>query len=181
MKMTGNDEMVPKDPRGTHVGNKDIYGRKITYSWWEPEVQYNWALGPAMSRFLEELKKGNIVGRKCRKCRRILVPPRMFCERCYNPTDEWVKIEDTGTIETFSISYIDSDARKIEVPIFIGVISLDGASPKHGIMHYFGEVEADEIHIGMRVKAVWKPVSERTGAITDIKYFKPLKKGGDKK
>ena len=77
-------------------------------------------------------------------------------------------------IETFSISFIDSDARPIEKPIFIGVISLDGASPQHGIMHYFGEVGEDEIHIGMKVKAVWKPESERTGAITDIMYFKPL-------
>jgi uncharacterized OB-fold protein len=26
----------------------------------------------------------------------------------------------------------------------------------------------------MKVKAVWKPAEEREGAITDIKYFKPI-------
>jgi uncharacterized OB-fold protein len=105
----------------------------------------------------------------------------MFCEHCYGPTDEWIELKDTGTIETFSISYLDSDARRIKEPILIGVISIDGASPLHGFMHYFGEVSPDDIHIGMKVKAVWKPAKEREGAITDIKYFKPLKKGGGKK
>jgi len=69
--------------------------------------------------------------------------------------------------------------KTIEEPILIGVISIDGASPLHGFMHYFGEMSKDEIKIGMKVKAVWKPENEREGSITDIKYFKPLKGGGE--
>ena len=30
-----------------------------------------------------------------------------------------------------------------------------------------------QIRVGMKVKAVWKPKEERTGAITDIRHFKP--------
>jgi uncharacterized OB-fold protein len=45
-----------------------------------------------------------------------------------------------------------------------------------GILHLLGEVsDWKKIKFGMQVKAVWKPPEERTGAITDIKYFKPLK------
>lgn len=171
----------PKYAPGTHVTTKDIVQKKVTYSWWEPEVQYSWSLGPAMSRFLEELKAGNIIARKCNKCRRVIVPPRMFCEHCYGPTDEWVKLPDTGTVETFSISYLDADARRIKEPILVGVISIDGASPLHGFMHYFSEMKPEELFIGMKVQAVWKPEKEREGSINDIKYFKPLKKGGRKK
>jgi len=29
----------------------------------------------------------------------------------------------------------------------------------------------------MKVKAVWKPPSQRQGAITDIRYFKPIEDG----
>jgi len=176
--MTSTKKTYPLYAPGTHVSTKDIKEKSKTYSWWEPEVQYSWALGTAMSRFLHELKNGKIIGRTCKNCDRVIVPPRMFCEYCYKPTDEWVYLEDTGTIETFSISYLDSDARRIKKPILIGVISIDGASPQHGFMHYFDEMSKDEIHIGMKVKAVWKPEKERTGAITDIKYFKPLKGGG---
>ena len=43
-----------------------------------------------------------------------------------------------------------------------------------GILHMLGEVEPDDISIGMAVEAVWKPESEREGAITDIKYWKPV-------
>jgi uncharacterized OB-fold protein len=158
------------------VSTKDITGKKIAYTWWEPAVQYSWSLGPAMSRFLIELKNGKIVGRKCNKCRRVIVPPRMFCEHCYGPTDEWVYLPDTGLVETFSISYLDADARRIKEPILVGVVSIDGASPMHGFMHYFGGMKPEELHIGMKVKAVWKPESEREGAITDIIYFEPAKK-----
>ncbi len=168
-------EGYPKYAPGTHVRDKHIYNKEITYTWWEPEVQYSWSLGPAMSRFLQELKAGKIIGKKCNTCDRVIVPPRMFCEYCYNPTGEWVYLKDTGTVETFSISYLDPDARRIEEPILIGVISIDGAAPKHGFMHYFGEMKPEELKIGMRVKAVWKPENERTGSITDIKYFRPVR------
>jgi len=133
-----------------------------------------------MSRFLKELKNGRLIGRKCRSCDRVIVPPRMFCEYCYKPTNEWIYLKDTGTVETFSISYLDPDARRIKEPILIGVISIDGAAPQHGFMHYFGEMDPKKLYIGMKVKAVWKPEKERKGAITDIKYFKPLGGGGKK-
>ena len=132
-----------------------------------------------MSRFLQELKNGKIIGIQCKRCDRVLVPPRMFCEYCYGPTDEWTYLRDTGKVETFSISYVDPDARRIEDPILIGVISIDGASPLHGFMHYFSEMKPEELTIGLKVKAVWKPPEEREGSITDIKYFKPLKEGED--
>ena len=174
-------EACPKYAPGTHVSTKDIVNNKIAYTWWEPEVQYSWSLGPAMSKFLTELKNGKIVGRKCNKCRRVIVPPRMFCEHCYGPTDEWVTLKDTGTVETYSISYLDADARRIKDPILVGVISIDGAAPLHGFMHYFGDMKPEDLFIGMKVKAVWKPEKEREGAITDIKYFAPLKKKGGRR
>ncbi|MBD3196313.1 MAG: DNA-binding protein [Candidatus Lokiarchaeota archaeon] len=173
------DEKVtyPKYAPGTHVSTSDIYQKNITYSWWEPEVQYAWSLGPAYSRFLEGLKEGKILGIHCHKCKRVIVPPRSFCEYCYGPTDGWIELPDTGIIETYSVSYLDPDANRIEEPILIGVIDIDGADEHHGFMHYFGEMSKDEIKIGMKVKAVWKPEDEREGSITDIKYFKPLRGG----
>jgi len=172
-------EGYPKAAPGTHVRESDIREKKISYSWWEPEVQYSWSLGQAMSKFLIGLKAGKILGVHCHRCKRVITPPRMFCEYCYGPTEDWVELKDTGVIETFSISYLDPDARRIEDPILVGVVAIDGASPQHGFMHYFGEMTKDEIKIGMKVKAVWKPEDEREGSITDIMYFKPLKEGDE--
>jgi hypothetical protein len=165
----------PASPRGQKVSKRDL--EKIPHVIAQPQAKYAWAAGIAISAFLDGLKAGKIVGRTCVKCDRALVPPRMFCERCFRPTDEWVELPGTGIIETFSISYIDTDANRIEEPIFVGTVALDGAPPHCGFMHYFGDVSPDEIHIGMPVEPVWKPETERTGSILDIRYFRPRKTG----
>ncbi len=144
----------------------------------KPNLKYAWDNGPAIDRYLAELKKGRIIARKCNKCRRIMIPPRMFCELCWRPTDEWVYVEDTGVVNTFSICYVNWDASRIkkgDKPHLPAVIEIDGASDGMGILHVLGEVEPDKVKIGMKVKAVWKKPEEREGAITDILYFKPMR------
>ncbi|MFQ6090482.1 MAG: Zn-ribbon domain-containing OB-fold protein [Candidatus Bipolaricaulia bacterium] len=138
-----------------------------------PKARYAWSAGPAMGRFMDELKEGRIIGRSCGQCGRVLVPPRMFCERCFRPTDEWIYLPGTAVVETFSVSYIDTDATRISEPILVGVVGFDGAPPHSGIMHYFGEVSPEMVRIGLEVEPVWKPEKEREGAITDIRYFRP--------
>jgi uncharacterized OB-fold protein len=81
---------------------------------------------------------------------------------------------------TFSVCTISWDLRRLEVPEVPAVIAIDGASPGMGMMHKLGEVGQtleeilQRVRIGMRVQAVWKPPQEREGAITDIRYFRPL-------
>lgn len=157
---------------GKALSSKEM--KEVTHEKWDPAVKYAWSCGEAMSRFLNELKKGKLVGRKCYKCRRVIFPPKMFCETCFRPTDEWVYLPDTGTVMTYSVSYLDMDANRIEEPILVGVIAIDGASENMGIMHYFEEMKPEDLTFDLKVKVVWKPEKERTGAVTDIKYFKPL-------
>jgi uncharacterized OB-fold protein len=42
-----------------------------------------------------------------------------------------------------------------------------------GIIQRLGEVDIQDISIGMKVAAVLKPPIERTGSILDISYFRP--------
>ena len=85
--------------------------------------------------------------------------------------DEWVYLPDTGTINTYSLSYIATDTRRLKTPIVPAVIEIDGTTHA-GFLHIIGETKPDSVKIGMRVKAVWAPEAERKGSITDIKYFK---------
>ena len=55
----------------------------------------------------------------------------------------------------------------------MAVVEIDGASSGMGILHLLGGVRPKDVYIGMKVKALWKPRSERVGAITDIRYFAP--------
>jgi uncharacterized OB-fold protein len=160
---------------GREIGSKSIDAGEVLSKHYFTDLKYSWAAGVAVGRFLEELKKGRIIARKCNKCKRILVPPRMFCEDCFRTTDEWIYVKDTGVVNTYSISHVAADASRIKEPLYVAVINIDGASPLMGFLHLLGEVSSEkEIKVGMKVKAVWKAESERVGSILDIKYFKPL-------
>lgn len=163
-----------KEYPGVRIRTRDMREGKVLVERYRPSAKYAWAMGVAMSRFLDELKKGKIIARKCKKCGRVLVPPRMFCEFCFRPTDEWLYVKDSGTINTYSVSYLAADASRLEEPTICAVIELDGASEGIGILHILGEVKPEDVKFGMKVKAVWKSQEERVGAITDVKYFKPV-------
>jgi len=159
---------------GVEISMRDFKSRRVFGIKQALELQYAWSHGEALSRFFQELKNGRIIGRKCYRCQRILVPPRVYCEQCFRRTDEWAYVQDTGTVNTFSVCYVDTDASRLTQPRIPAVIELDGAGSGVGILHVLGEVEPQQIRIGMRVKAVWLPPEERRGAITDIRYFRPL-------
>jgi hypothetical protein len=159
---------------GTKISREDIESGKILFEEYDPKLKYKWSCGIALTKYLEGLKEGKLLGRKCNTCKRIMIPPRMFCEICFKPTTEWVELKDTGKINTFSKSYITSEVVRLEKPIIPAVIEIDGASKGMGILHLIGGVDPDKVKIGMKVKAVWKEPSERKGAITDIIYFKPV-------
>jgi len=42
-----------------------------------------------------------------------------------------------------------------------------------GIFHRLGDVNHEEVTIGMTIEAVFKPKSKRQGSILDIKHFRP--------
>lgn len=163
----------------TKISIQDIMEKKILSVKWEPNLKYAWDNGPAIGRYLAELKNGRIIAKKCAKCHRILIPPRMFCELCFIPTGEWVYLQDSGRVNTWVISYIDWKASGLDIkggirPFTPAVIEIDGASRGMGILHLLDEIDPWKIHRGMKVKAIWKAPEERIGAITDIKYFKPI-------
>ncbi|MEW6567916.1 MAG: Zn-ribbon domain-containing OB-fold protein [Chloroflexota bacterium] len=160
---------------GTALSEKDFESGKVLFGYDDMQARYAWDTGIAIGQYLASLERGVILGGRCRHCRKTVVPPRLVCEWCFRPMDEFVPLQDTGTVSTFSLCYVTWDMRRLTEPEIPAVIEIDGASPLHGIMHKLGEVDPQQVKIGMRVQAVWKPAEERRGAITDILYFKPLK------
>ncbi|MCK4897223.1 MAG: Zn-ribbon domain-containing OB-fold protein [Anaerolineales bacterium] len=168
--MTENIDKYP----GTPLSEKDFAEGNILFNYDELKGDFAWDTGVAIGRYLASLKEGIILGSHCSTCRKTVVPPRTVCEWCFRPMDEFVPLQDTGTVNTFSLCYVTWDVKRIKEPEIPAVIEIDGASPLHGIMHMLDEVDPQAVHIGMRVKAVWKPAEERQGSITDILYFKPI-------
>jgi len=154
---------------------KEDEGKIIEISY-KPEAKYLLSAGQAISRFLNELKNGRIIGRKCYGCNRILVPPRIYCEICFKATDEWIYIRDIGKVVTAVVSYITVDARKAEKHEVVGIIEFVDA-PGQGIFHRINVNPENVINrkiFGVTVRAVWKNINERKGDINDILYFEPI-------
>jgi uncharacterized protein len=161
---------------GIEITPEDVRGQKYLITRYQTDLKYAWSSGVAMARFLRGLKAKEIWGRKCDGCGRILVPPRMYCEACYRPTDRWVRLRDNGKVMTFSVAHVNADASRRIEPILVAVVEIGGGTPLMGILHLLGEVRPEDVRIGMSVEAVWRPDGERTGAITDIKYFRPSRR-----
>ncbi len=162
-----------KEFPGVGLRESDFAEKRVIFNEWAPNAHYAWDAGSAIGRYLAELKAGRLIGVRCHRCHRTVIPPRNFCEWCFRPMDEWVPLPDTGTVNTFSLCYVTWDMRDLTEPQIPAVIEIDGTHPRVGIMHLLGEVNPQEVQIGMRVQAVWKPAEEREGSILDIKYFKP--------
>ena len=127
--------------------------------------------GAVGSRFLIELRDNKkIMGTKCPACDLVYVPARSVCKYCFGKLDQFVEVSDRGTLQTYTVACQQNGVQPVDPPIIYGIIQLDGAST--AMVHMLGEVDLEELQIGMRVKAVFK--EKRVGSILDIKYFKPL-------
>ena len=130
-----------------------------------------YSAGAVGSRFLTELRDSKrIVGTRCPACNRVYVPARSVCKDCFGQLDEWVEVSDKGTVLSYSVCHQPNPVQPVEAPLVYGIIQLDGADT--GLVHMLGELDFEQLRIGMRVQAVFK--EERAASILDIKYFKPL-------
>ncbi|MBU2548092.1 MAG: Zn-ribbon domain-containing OB-fold protein [Proteobacteria bacterium] len=135
-------------------------------------LRYNWWLGSVMGRFYRDLKeKKRIWGNTCPDCGLVYVPPKENCPTCFTKMNEFVEVGDTGNLLTYTIvRYKVPFVQPLEPPFALGIIQLDGADT--GLTHLLGEVDLDDIEVGMRLKAVFR--DEPQGNLLDIKYFRPL-------
>jgi len=135
------------------------------------ELRYRFTAGKAQSRFLRGVEQGKLLGQRCPQCTKVYVSPRGACAACGVPTEEEVVVSDKGTVTTFCVVNVPFYDQKMEIPYVSATILLDGADI--GLMHLIQECPAEDVHMGMRVEAVWKPPDERTPSLESIKYFRP--------
>jgi uncharacterized OB-fold protein len=135
-------------------------------------LKYNFTAGEATTRFLDQIKIGRLVGQRCPSCDNVYVPPRGSCAACGVATTEEVTVADKATVESFTIVWIPIPNNPIQPPYVIANLVPDGANIS--FIHLLSECANEEVHIGQRVQAVWKPEQEWTYAMDNIRYFKPI-------
>lgn len=126
---------------------------------------------PAESEFLRAIVQGRMLGRRRSNGPEVYVPPRDYCPSDGAPMGEYVEVADVGTVVTFGIVNVPFAGQEIKPPYVTAYILLDGSDVP--IQHLVLGCEASEVRIGMRVRAVWAPESERPASMKAITHFEP--------
>jgi uncharacterized OB-fold protein len=135
------------------------------------ELDYLYAASPEESAFYRGLAEGRILGQRCPTCQKVYVPPRSACPADGTPTNEEIELPDKGTVTTFCIVNVPFMGQKITPPYVSAYVLLDGADI--AFLHLILDIPAEEVRMGMRVEAVWKPREEWSTTIENISHFRP--------
>ncbi len=135
------------------------------------ELDYTYEASPEESAFFRGLAEGRIVGQRCPKCGKVYVPPRGACPVDGVPTQDEVELPDHGIVTTFCVVNVPFLGQKIQPPYVSAYVLLEGADI--GFLHLIQGVPADQVRMGMKVKAVWKPREEWGTTIENITHFEP--------
>ncbi|MFQ6060883.1 MAG: Zn-ribbon domain-containing OB-fold protein [Thermoplasmata archaeon] len=145
-----------------------------TFRHWQGDMEasYLYSTGIAGERFFSELRdRGRIMGTSCAKCRRTVLPPRMYCEICFSEMKDWKDVGREGKVDTFTVAHIDIDGNPLADQVVYAFIRFPGT--EGGLVHIIS-ARPGKVRIGMRVRAKLKPKKERAGSILDIECFKPI-------
>ena len=135
------------------------------------ELDYLYAASPEESLFYTSLSEGKLVGQRCPTCGKVYIPPRSACPADGTPTAEEVELPDTGTVTTFCIVNVPFLGQRITPPYVSAYVLLDGADI--AFLHLILDIPAEEVRMGMRVRAVWKPKDQWGTTIENISHFAP--------
>lgn len=134
-------------------------------------LDYTYAASPEESAFYRGLAEGRILGQRCPTCHKVYVPPRSACPVDGVATTEEVELSSRGTVTTFCIVNVPFLGQRITPPYVSAYVLLDGADI--ALLHLILDIPAEEVRMGMRVEAVWKPREEWGTTIENISHFRP--------
>lgn len=122
------------------------------------------------SWYLEGLKAGKLYGGKV-ETGEVYFPPRQASPADGSRTLGRVELPDTGTITTFCIVNVPFLGQQIKPPYVAAYVLLDGADIP--FLHLILDCPAEDVRMGMRVKAVWRPEEEWDHTLRNISHFAP--------
>ncbi|MFX0122453.1 MAG: Zn-ribbon domain-containing OB-fold protein [Candidatus Hodarchaeota archaeon] len=108
------------------------------------------------------------IGYKCQNCSKVHYPRHGRCLQCKHQDFVEVELPSIGSLVTYTILKAPPTGIQ-KSSLLLGIIDL-------GEVRYTGqlEVEINEIKLGMKLKATWKPVREINGKVISGFVWEPL-------
>lgn len=124
----------------------------------------------------EKASRYNGLGARCGVCGKVFFPPRVVCDNCGRKSIGQMKgfqLKGTGTVHSFSVVHEPPRGFETQIPYIVGLIEMDeGVKLTAQIV----DIEPKDVHIGMRVKDVFRKVREegKAGVIHYSYKFAPV-------
>jgi uncharacterized OB-fold protein len=134
-------------------------------------LHYEHTASPEESRFLRGLADGRLLAQRCPVCGKVYIPPRGACPTDGVPTTDEVELPDRGIVTTFCVVNVDYPGQRVSAPYVAASVLLDGADIP--FQHLILGCDPDEVRMGMRVRAEWKPRAEWGTTLENIDHFRP--------
>jgi uncharacterized protein len=134
-------------------------------------LHYEHTASPEESRFLRGLADGRLLAQRCPACGKVYIPPRGACPTDGVPTTDEVELPDRGIVTTFCVVNVDYPGQRVSAPYVAAAVLLDGADIP--FQHLILGCDPDEVRMGMRVRAEWKPREEWRTTLENIDHFRP--------
>jgi uncharacterized OB-fold protein len=135
------------------------------------KLHYMHTASPGESAYLRGLAEGKLLGQRCPACGMVYIPARGTCPTDGVPMAEHVELPDIGTVTTFCIVNVPYPGQRVTPPYVAAAVLLDGADI--AFQHLILGCDASEVHLGMRVRAVWKDRAEWGTTSENISHFAP--------
>jgi uncharacterized OB-fold protein len=134
-------------------------------------LHYTHSASPTEDPFLRGLMEGRLIAQRCPECSKVYFPPRPACPTDGVPTTDRIELSDRGTVTTFCVVNVPFLGQRIPPPYVSAYVLLDGADIP--FLHLLLGVAPEDVRMGMRVEAVWKPREEWGPTMQNIDHFRP--------
>jgi len=135
------------------------------------KLRYDHTVSPGEDSYLRALAQGRIIGQRCPACGKVYLPPRGACPVDGVPTRDEVELPDTGIVTTFCVVNVPFAGQRFPSPYVAASVLIDGADI--AIQHLILGCPPEQVRMGMRVGAVWRPREEWEIGGHNIDHFAP--------
>ncbi|HET9874163.1 MAG TPA: OB-fold domain-containing protein [Mycobacterium sp.] len=123
------------------------------------------------SAYLRALQEGKLLGARTGESGKVYFPAREADPATGLQLTDFVEVADKGTVTTFAIINIPFLGQQFTPPYVAAYVLLDGSDIP--FLTLVSDIDANEVRMGMRVQAVWKPREQWGYGIDNIEYFRP--------
>ena len=126
----------------------------------------------SIESFYKFVKEGKLMGAKCGKCGKLLVPPKPMCPNCLSKVLSWEELPKLGELLTYTVIHVAPKQFQSMAPYVVGVVKFEEGAQLPGIIKNVA-LEAVQVGMSLAVDFDRETMSEEWPQWPRY-YFKPV-------